>query len=195
MSTNINVFSFSPFLNLHVGSFSGTCSTILFQPLDLIKTRLQQSAAGTGALRPASGGGGIVCNGAVATAAFPVQQMRTTGLTMAGVIRDVVKDEKIAGLWRGILPSVTRTVPGVGIYFGSLHWLKTHTNRATGSEPNALQSVCMGVAARSIAATIVIPITVVKSRFECPSYGYRSMGEALTTIWRTEGFKGIYLHK
>ena len=49
----------------------------------------------------------------------------------------------------------------------------------------------MGVAARSIAATIVIPITVVKSRFECPSYGYRSMGEALATIWRTEGFRGL----
>lgn len=62
-------------------------------------------------------------------AALPVQ-MRT--LTMAGVIRDVIKDEKIIGLWRGILPSVTRTVPGVGIYFGSLHWLKTNTIQSTG---------------------------------------------------------------
>ena len=31
------------------GSVSGTCSTIIFQPLDLVKTRLQNPAMGCGA--------------------------------------------------------------------------------------------------------------------------------------------------
>ena len=58
---------------------------------------------------------------------------------MLSVARHVLATEHVTGLWRGILPSVTRTVPGVGIYFASLHWLKT-VNNAGGEKPNPLQA-------------------------------------------------------
>ena len=32
--------------------------------------------------------------------------------------------DRLFGLWRGVLPSLVRTVPGVGIYFSTMHTLK-----------------------------------------------------------------------
>jgi Mitochondrial carrier protein len=56
------------------GSFSGTFSTILFQPLDLVKTRLQTSVA-------------IAHPGGMLT-----------------IIGSIVQKEHVAGLWKGMTP-------------------------------------------------------------------------------------------
>ncbi|KAK3091307.1 hypothetical protein FSP39_018805 [Pinctada imbricata] len=56
------------------GSFSGTCSTVLFQPLDLVKTRIQVPNG-------ASGPVGIL-----------------------SIVDTVVRQEKLVGLWRGLVP-------------------------------------------------------------------------------------------
>jgi len=156
------------------GSLSGTCSTVLFQPLDLVKTRIQQQqqqrlpAVSAAATTAGSGSGG-----------------------MFGVARHVLATEHVTGLWRGILPSVTRTVPGVGIYFASLHWLKTSGIAGHGEKPSPWQAMGLGMAARSLAATIMIPITVLKTRFESGQFNYTRMTTALVTIYSTEGLKGL----
>lgn len=139
------------------GSVSGTCSTILFQPLDLIKTRLQQTTT-------------------------PFQQ------GMFSVGREVLATDRMVGLWRGLVPSVTRTVPGVGIYFSSMHWLKT--NFCSGNT-GLLSSITVGMVGRSIAGVTMIPVTVVKTRFESSTFGYKSVGSALRIIYRTEGVRGL----
>lgn len=139
------------------GSVSGTCSTILFQPLDLIKTRLQQKTT------PWS-------QGMVATA------------------REVLATDRTRGLWRGLVPSVSRTVPGVGIYFSSMHWLKSNL---CGGSTGPLASVGVGMVGRCIAGITMIPVTVVKTRFESASFGYKSVSSALMMIYRTEGFRGL----
>jgi len=55
-------------------------------------------------------------------------------------------------------------IPGVGLYFSSLHWLK-HTFNL--EEPlTAVQAISLGVTARSMSGALLIPITVVKTRFE-----------------------------
>lgn len=61
------------------------------------------------------------------------------------------------------LQSITRVIPGVGLYFSSLHWLK-HTFGL--EELTAMQAVCLGITARSMSGALLIPITVVKTRFE-----------------------------
>ena len=120
------------------GSFSGTCTTILFQPLDLVKTRIQSSKA-------------------------------DKKLGMFSVARQVLETERLPGLWRGMVPSIARTVPGVGLYFGSLHWLKTATLGA-GVQPSAVEAVMLGMVARTIAGALMIPVTVIKTRF-VPKFG------------------------
>lgn len=146
------------------GSLSGTCSTILFQPLDLVKTRLQQNMP------------------TLTTSANPSGSGR-----MLHVVQHILRNEHVLGLWRGITPSITRTVPGVGLYFGSLHWLKTHVTE----KPTPLQAICMGMVARSFSGLIMIPITVVKTRFESGSYNYARMSTALMQIYSQEGVRGL----
>lgn len=63
------------------------------------------------------------------------------------------------------LQSITRVIPGVGLYFSSLHWLKHAFDL---EELTAIQAVCLGITARSMSGALLIPITVVKTRFEVP---------------------------
>jgi len=145
-----------------VGSFSGTCSTLLFQPLDLVKTRLQ-----TG----------------------PKLQPGLTAPGVIGILGNVVRQEKLVGLWKGITPSMARCVPGVGMYFATLHVLSSHL---TNGVPNPLEAVLLGLAARSISGTALLPFTVVKTRFESGVYQYNGIYTALKKIYGTEGAKGLY---
>ncbi|XP_047596013.1 mitochondrial glycine transporter isoform X3 [Lutra lutra] len=145
------------------GSISGTCSTLLFQPLDLLKTRLQT-------LQPSDHGSGRV--------------------GMLALLLKVVRTESILGLWKGMSPSIVRCVPGIGIYFGTLYSLKQYFLR--GHPPTALESVILGVGSRSVAGLCMSPITVVKTRYESGKYGYESIYTALRSIYRTEGHRGLF---
>ncbi|XP_042555411.1 mitochondrial glycine transporter [Dipodomys spectabilis] len=144
------------------GSLSGTCSALLLQPLDLLKTRLQTPP-----------------------------QLAHPGCRRAGMLAvcvDVVRAERLRGLWRGLAPSVLRCVPGVGIYFCALHSLE----RRLRGPPSPLQALLLGASARSLAGLCTLPVTVVKTRFESGQFGYRSVPAALRSIHRAEGGRGLF---
>ncbi|XP_048190834.1 mitochondrial glycine transporter [Perognathus longimembris pacificus] len=145
------------------GSVSGTCSAMLLQPLDLLKTRLQT---------PPPGAPG------------------RSRLGMLAVCANVVRAESLRGLWRGLSPSIARCVPGVGIYFGTLHALQQRF--LPGRAPSPLEAVLLGAGSRSVAGICTSPITVVKTRYESGRYGYRSVYEALSSIYRSEGRRGLF---
>jgi len=139
------------------GSMSGTCSTFLFQPLDVVKTRLQL--------------GSSLSQG-----------------SMAGEVRTVIGSQGVQGLWAGLRPSLYRTVPGVGLYFSSMHWMR---NSVCKGKPTAIQSMIIGAAARTFAGSVMIPFTVVKTRVESGAFQYRSVATALTSILSKEGVRGL----
>jgi len=155
------------------GSFSGTCSTILLQPLDLVKTRIQQAA-----------------NLQMAETTVMATNTAITKPTIYSTMRVVIATENVAGLWKGMTPSITRTVPGVGLYFASLHWLKTSFGGNT-EKPGPLHAICLGMTARCVAGCAMIPITVLKTRFESGKYNYTRMSTALLDIYRREGARGL----
>lgn len=160
-SSTMEIIQTYPFLKSFLaGSVSGTCSTLLFQPLDLIKTRLQNTSK----------------NG-------------VNGRGMYPLVMQVLKNEKMLGLWRGTLPSIMRCVPGVGMYFSSLHWLQV--NFGSG-DPSPLESITFGVLARSFAGATLLPVTVLKTRYESGVYAYNSLSEALLKIYKLEGKKGLF---
>ena len=135
------------------GSFSGVCSTVLFQPLDLIKTRIQtQPDAGKLSMR----GAGVM----------------------------VIRNDGVLGLWRGLLPSLLRTVPGVGLYFGTAHSLRSHI-----STKDASTSLMIGFVSRSVACTAMIPVTVIKLRTE--SNCQKLIATGFSDIYKMEGIRGL----
>jgi len=137
------------------GSMSGTCSTLLFQPLDVVKTRLQTAAHSK---------------------------------SMTGELRAIMTDQGLTGLWRGLRPSLYRTVPGVGLYFSSMHWMRSSICQG---RPSTLQSLLIGAAARTFAGSVMIPFTVIKTRVESGAFQYRSVAVALHSIITTEGVRGL----
>ncbi|XP_069557293.1 mitochondrial glycine transporter A-like isoform X1 [Brachyistius frenatus] len=146
------------------GSISGTCSTLLFQPLDLVKTRLQTLQSG---MQPGSARVGMV-----------------------SVLLSVVRTEKLLGLWKGVSPSFVRTIPGVGIYFSTYYSLKQHFYQE--SSPGAVEAVLLGGGARMVAGVLMLPVTVIKARFECGRYSYGSVTGALRSVCRTEGPAALF---
>lgn len=157
----MDVVAASPLLKSFLaGSFSGTCSTLLFQPLDLVKTRLQT----------------------------PVHAGAHPG-TLLTVVTGVLRTETFVGLWRGMTPSIARCVPGVGVYFCSLHFL---TTKFTSGKLEPVEAIVLGATARSISGISLLPFTVIKTRFESREYNYRGVVEALRKIYATEGARGLY---
>ncbi|KAJ9581182.1 hypothetical protein L9F63_023641 [Diploptera punctata] len=164
-NTRMDMISNYPVLkSFLVGSFSGTFSTIIFQPLDLVKTRLQNPIPKTIGARP-----GEPCG-------------------MMTIIGHILQKEQIFGLWKGMTPSITRCVPGVGLYFSSLHWLKTNVSSG---DPGPFEAIALGMVARSMSGVCLIPITVIKTRFESGVYQYGGVTQALRVIYRTEGVRGL----
>ncbi|XP_077159408.1 mitochondrial glycine transporter isoform X2 [Paroedura picta] len=145
------------------GSISGTCSTLLFQPLDLLKTRLQT-------LQPSVNGSGHV--------------------GMVTLLFKVVRTESLLGLWKGVSPSFARCIPGVGIYFSTLYMIKQQF--VPDRSPAALESILLGATSRSVAVFCMLPVTVVKTRYESGRYGYVSVRGALRNIYRSEGVRGLF---
>ncbi|XP_034151071.1 mitochondrial glycine transporter B [Esox lucius] len=146
------------------GSLSGTCSTLLFQPLDLVKTRLQTLHSN---MQPGSARVGMVT-----------------------VFLSVVRTEKLMGLWKGVSPSFVRTIPGVGIYFSTYYSLKQHFIQEPG--PGAVEAVLLGASARAVAGVCMLPVTVIKTRFESGRYNYGSVTGALRTVCQTEGPRALF---
>ncbi|XP_076871471.1 mitochondrial glycine transporter B isoform X2 [Brachyhypopomus gauderio] len=145
------------------GSLSGTCSTLLFQPLDLVKTRLQT-----------------------------LQNMHpgSPKVGMLSVFITVVRTERLFGLWKGVSPSFVRCVPGVGIYFSTFYTLKQRFLQER--PPSAGEAVLLGAGARCVAGIAMLPVTVIKTRFESGRYNYISVLGALRSVCETEGPRALY---
>lgn len=150
------------------GALSGTCSTLLFQPFDLVKTRLQVDK----------------------TALSPAGRLKIGSSNgMLYTFYSVARREHVVGLWRGLVPSLSRCVPGIGMYFCTLHGL---TQSFGSEEPSMGESVLMGACARTIVGVTLLPFTVLKARFESGFFKYNSMLHAFKSILKSEGGKGLY---
>lgn len=54
-----------------------------------------------------------------------------------------------------------------------------------------LHAVSLGIAARTLSGCLLIPITVVKTRYESGVYKYNSISQALMLIYKYEGVRGL----
>ncbi|KAL8754846.1 MAG: hypothetical protein Q9184_004990 [Pyrenodesmia sp. 2 TL-2023] len=162
------------------GLSTGTLSASLLQPVDLLKTR--------------------------------VQQARSTSL--ADTLRDITRGpNSLRQLWRGTLPSVIRTGFGSALYFSTLNALRQHVfrsnllastgivsvqaNKARSSSSlpqlSNIANLTTGAIARASVGFIMMPITVIKVRYESNLYSYKSLIDASSAILKHEGMKGFFV--
>eukprot|EP00122_Pirum_gemmata_P010030 Pgem_evm1s9266 len=152
------------YINVAAGGTSSFFASITLQPLDVLKTRIQNSK---------------------------------TSLRMIPTVSSLLQKEGASGLWRGVTPSIYRTVPGVAGYFTLLNCTKA---KILGCDVSAAskQSLSPGLsfmtalACRSIVATTLLPFTVIKTRYESGLFNYTSTWDALRKIAQTEKIRGLY---
>jgi hypothetical protein len=162
-------------VHFFAGLSSGVLSAVLLQPADLLKTRVQQSRSST----------------------------------LLGTIRSIANGPNpVRQFWRGTLPSTLRTGCGSAIYFSGLNALRRRASliaagnneaaREGGEHSSSLPklsntaNLATGAFARTWAGFIMMPITVLKVRYESSLYNYNSLLGASRDIFRTEGLRGFF---
>ncbi|KAI3341727.1 Dor1-domain-containing protein [Ustulina deusta] len=159
------------------GLGSGVSGAVLLQPFDLLKTRVQQS--GSHSIRSA--------------------------------IRDIARSPNaVAAFWRGTVPSALRTGMGSAIYFTTLNTIRQqaaaltahsrphghdHDHRPSSSALPKLSNttnLLSGAFARAFAGFILMPLTVIKVRYESSMYSYASVIGAARDIYRTYRIPGFF---
>ncbi|EON61501.1 solute carrier family 25 member 38 [Coniosporium apollinis CBS 100218] len=167
------------------GLGSGIISAVLLQPADLLKTRVQQSHS----------------------------------TTLWSTIRTIASGpQPIRSFWRGTAPSTLRTGLGSGLYFYTLNALRQRVARSNvlahsssssssssgsgsgsaGAHSSSLPklsntaNLITGSFARASAGFLMMPITVIKVRYESTFYNYTSIWGAGKDILRTNGLRGFF---
>lgn len=163
------------YIPLLAGGTSGIISTTLLQPFDVLKT----------------------------TMINPIYQSQS----MSHISRDIIHHEGVTGLWRGITPAILRIAIGSSLYFSiqtqllqSIQLYQLNNNvtiddKSNNQLINKTKYLFVGGVSRGIAVALACPISVIKTRYEGISRGnkqYTSIYNALYTISRTEGIRGMY---
>lgn len=104
------------------------------------------------------------------------------------------------------MPSALRTGFGSALYFTSLNAIRQQArqsayfskrvqNRGGSSDLPSLSktaNLISGAGARTLAGFILMPLTVIKVRFESSLYSYPTVASAARDIVRTHGFRGLF---
>ncbi|KHJ42663.1 hypothetical protein D918_07154 [Trichuris suis] len=149
--------------SLIFGLLSGACSTILFQPFDLLKTRLQS----------------------------PPPQLRI-GRSLYAMGVYVVRNEGVLSLWKGTIPSLLRVVPGIGLYFYFVQLLSTTTAKVSTVMPFGFRYVYIGFLARALTGMLFLPLTVLKTHAESAHVHRWSLGNTVRMLITKGRFGALY---
>ena len=121
-----------------------------------------------------------------------LQQANKGSLGMLEAARDMVARRGVRSLYTGLGVTLVGSIPAVSIYFGVYQAVKKALLQAL---PPTLGWTLLGVAAsagmgNTVASVFRVPYEVVKQRLQAGMYS--STGEALRTMYRTEGGLGAF---
>lgn len=113
---------------------------------------------------------------------------------MLQTMRLIVQQDSLGGLWRGLAPTFIRNALGVGVYFTTLNKISARLRERNSGKMNGTAALVAGAVSRSLAVCMLCPLSVVKTRMETVEYStkYSGIGNALRTIMRSEGPRGLF---
>ncbi|KAK9719009.1 hypothetical protein K7432_005087 [Basidiobolus ranarum] len=174
----MNTSKHSSSMHLAAGATSGLFSCVLLQPLDLLKTRMQQQQQHQSLLQPGT----------------------SHNSTLFGTVKQILLKDGVPGLWRGTVPTIFRNVPGNGLYFMMLsHWREFYHKalpKLTGKSENASKgaaNLLSGASARAFTGFLAMPITLIKVRYESDIYQYKNIREAIVSTFKNHGLRGFFV--
>ncbi|KAI9766086.1 MAG: hypothetical protein M1840_006793 [Geoglossum simile] len=173
------------------GLGSGILSAVLLQPADLLKTRVQQSRLNSfsGTVRE------------IAKGPKPLRQLwrgtfpsaLRTGVGSAlyfsslnGLRQYVARSSLLSS--SGLVTAQTTTASTMAV--GSGDAAAKHSSALP--KLSNMANLTTGAVARASVGFVMMPITVIKVRYESNYYAYRSLWHASTNIFHTEGLRGFF---
>ena len=118
------------------------------------------------------------------------------GSIIINTAKDVIKNDGIAGLFKGLPTSIIGGIPAAFIYFGSYELWKKNTLQFDFLQRHSFISyLSAGMFAETMAWIIFVPVDVLKERLQVQSklkvYHYTSDINAFSQVFKTEGVKRI----
>lgn len=154
--------------HLYSAFIVGGISSVALQPLDLLKTRKQQKR----------------------------------NKNQVYQLKNVLKNSNFLDLWKGTLPSFLRTSIGSALYLTSLNSFRNiifkfenngeYNKSSTLPKISNLGNLISASFARSSIGFLLMPLTVIKTRFESSLYSYNTLNDAYRDIMKESGFKGFF---
>eukprot|EP01089_Gocevia_fonbrunei_P001737 TRINITY_DN1162_c0_g1_i1.p1 TRINITY_DN1162_c0_g1~~TRINITY_DN1162_c0_g1_i1.p1 ORF type:complete len:295 (+),score=19.29 TRINITY_DN1162_c0_g1_i1:132-1016(+) len=155
---------FTPFIIAGLSNMTGSAVT---NPFDVIKVRLQlEGELSKGTERHYKG-------------------------TFRG-IWTVIKDEGIAGIYKGLPASLIREAVYSGIRLGAYEPLKSLFGATDASITPLWMKICAASLSGAIGSAIANPVDIIKIRMQGRHTIYKNVFDAFYVIGKTEGIKGFY---
>lgn len=107
---------------------------------------------------------------------------------------NITREHGIRGLYRGFVPAVAGTVPGVALYFTSFHLFKNRIEFLYPNKPH-LTNFCAGFLAEVVSCMIWVPTDVLKERAQASAIRDSvriPTGSSLRSVVSAEGLRGLY---
>jgi len=190
------------------GALAGITSVCSTYPLDLVRSRLSIATASIPlATQPkppnppslARNLSSAYHTASMSSASFTRPPAYTPSeLTMWGMALKVVREEGgIRGLYRGIVATSMGVAPYVGINFAAYEALRGIITPP--GQTSVVRKLSCGALAGSISQTLTYPFDVLRRKMQVTGMKAGVLGtkyngaiDALRTIVRTEGFRGLY---
>lgn len=152
--------------NVAGGAAAGIASSLILCPSEHVKVRLQSSCSLT------------------------QQQVYRHSLDAAVQITTA---HGISGLYRGLVATIARQVPGFVIYFGAYDCIKKQCNKRLGKSNDWLGSILAGGTAGSLSWAAIYPFDLVKSRIQSlPLTADCRMYNVAREVLQTGGWRSMY---
>lgn len=184
-----------------ISSCSGAFVTALFvTPLDVVKIRLQAQQKAM-----LSNKCFLYCNGfveqlccgihATESGSFSTSWYRTSG-HLTGTVDAFVKitrAEGVASLWSGLPPTLLMAVPATVVYFTMYDQLRDMMMRkySLTYQPMWVPALA-GAMARTLAATLISPLELVRTKMQSQKLSYTEIGQAIKNLVSNQGLSSMW---
>lgn len=133
--------------------------------------------------------------------------VRSEQLSFYNTLRQILREEGLKGLWRGLQPSLILTV-NPAITYGAFERIKTGYIKRKGDKPlTSLETFFIGAVSKTLATIITYPYIMAKVRLQwkppkgsetflskedCERIRYKSSWDVLRKVYQEDGVGGLY---
>ncbi|KAI6174746.1 hypothetical protein M3Y99_01999700 [Aphelenchoides fujianensis] len=117
------------------------------------------------------------------------QQLNHRSQSSWHLMLSVIRANGALDLWKGLTPTLMRVVPGATIYLSGVNLLRAALKV---DDQNGTGLFLTGFGTRTLAATLMHPTTVLKTRLESSIFNHSSVADAFRNVVRETGVRGLW---